>query len=246
VIATKTGSDMRDFGKGLSKAHIFKSVEASLARLQSDYIDLYQSHIDDAETPFEETLAAYAKLIEQGKVRVIGASNHTAPRLAEALKVSAGKHLPRFQSLQPLYNLYDREGFESELQPLCVKEDIGVIPYYALAAGFLTGKYRSEKDLGQSARGGGVGSKYLNERGLRILGALDKVAKAKSVTPAQIAIAWLIARPAVTAAIASATTLKQFAELQKAATLNLDADSIRQLDRASAVETKAGAAASGT
>jgi aryl-alcohol dehydrogenase-like predicted oxidoreductase len=158
--------------------------------------------------------------------------------------VSAEKHLPRFESLQPLYNLYDREGFEAELQPLCVKEDIGVIPYYALAAGFLTGKYRSEKDLGKSARGGGVGSKYLNERGLSILGALDKVAKAKSATPAQIAIAWLIARPAVTAAIASATSLKQFAELQKAATLTLDAESIRELDQASAPDVKAGAAAS--
>ena len=244
VIATKAGWEIRDFGRGLSKAHVVKSVEASLARLQTDYIDLYQSHIDDAATPFEETLGAYAKLIEQGKVRAIGASNHTAPRLAEALKVSAEKHLPRFQSLQPLYNLYDREGFEAELQPLCLKEDIGVIPYYALAAGFLTGKYRSEKDLGMSARGGGVGSKYLNERGLRILDALDKTAKAKSVTPAQIAIAWLIARPAVTAAIASATSLTQFAELQKAATLTLDADSIRQLDKASAVETKAGAASS--
>jgi aryl-alcohol dehydrogenase-like predicted oxidoreductase len=230
VIATKAGWEIRNFGKGLSKAHVVKSVEASLARLQTDYIDLYQSHIDDAETPFEETLGAYAKLIEQGKVRAIGASNHTAPRLAEALKASKQKHLPRFQSLQPLYNLYDRESFESELQPLCLTEGIGVIPYYALAAGFLTGKYRSEKDLGKSARGGGVGSKYLN--------------KAKSVTPAQIAIAWLIARPAVTAAIASATSLTQFAELQKAATLTLDADSIRQLDKASAVETKAGAASS--
>jgi aryl-alcohol dehydrogenase-like predicted oxidoreductase len=158
------------------------------------------------------------------------------------LKVSAEKHLPRFQSLQPLYNLYDREGFESELQPLCLKEDIGVIPYYALAAGFLTGKYRSEKDLGQSARGGGVGSKYLNERGLRILDALDKVAKAKGATPAQIAIAWLIARPTVTAAIASATSLKQFAELQKAVTLTLDADSMHQLDLASAAAAKAAAA----
>jgi aryl-alcohol dehydrogenase-like predicted oxidoreductase len=242
VIATKAGWEIRNFGKGLSQAHVVKSVEASLARLQTDFIDLYQSHIDDAETPFEETLAAYAKLIEQGKVRAIGASNHTAPRLGEALKVSAEKHLPRFQSLQPLYNLYDREDFESALQPLCVQEDIGVIPYYALAAGFLTGKYRSEKDLGQSARGGGVGSKYLNERGLRILGALDKVAKARSATPAQIAIAWLIARPAVTAAIASATSLKQFAELQKAATLTLDDESMGELDHASAVGPKVGAA----
>ena len=230
-----------DAATELSRSQIMEAVDKSLKRLQTDYIDLYQSHIDDAATPFEETLGAYAKLIEQGKVRAIGASNHTAPRLAEALKVSAEKHLPRFQSLQPLYNLYDREGFESELQPLCLKEDIGVIPYYALAAGFLTGKYRSEKDLGQSARGGGVGSKYLNERGLRILDALDKVAKAKSATPAQIAIAWLIARPTVTAAIASATSLKQFAELQKAATLTLDADATRQLDQASAVDAKAAA-----
>ena len=212
-------------------------------RLQTDYIDLYQSHIDDAATPLEETLGAYARLIEQGKVRAIGASNYTAPRLAEALQVSdreASPALPDRCSRSTIS--YDREDFESELQPLCLKEDIGVIPYYALAAGFLTGKYRSDKDLGKSARGGGVGSKYLNERGSRILDALDKVAKAKNATPAQIAIAWLIARPTVTAAIASATSVKQFAELQKAATLTLDANSTRQLDQASAVAAKAAAA----
>src|SRR5215469_6375193 len=239
MIATKGGWERPNWGNGLSKAHIAKSVEASLQRLQTDYIDLYQSHIDDAETPFEETLEAYDRLITEGKVRAIGASNHTAARLAEALQVSQRKHLPRFESLQPLYNLYDREGFEAELQPLCLKQEIGVIPYYALAAGFLTGKYRSEKDLDQSPRGGGVGKKYLNERGLRILDALDRVATGLSVAPAQVALAWLIARPGITAAIASATSLAQFAELAKGATLTLNAEAMRQLDRASASEAEA-------
>jgi aryl-alcohol dehydrogenase-like predicted oxidoreductase len=241
VIATKAGWERKDWGKGLKKEHILRSVEASLQRLHTDYIDLYQSHIDDADTHFAETLEAYDVLMKQGKVRAIGASNHTAPRLAEALRVSKEKHLPRFESLQPLYNLYDREGFEAELQPLCVKEEIGVIPYYALAAGFLTGKYRSEKDLAQSPRGGGVGSKYLNERGLRILGALDHVAKGAGATPAQVALAWLIARPGITAAIASATSVKQFAEIAKGVTLTLDGEAMRRLDQASAADVKAAA-----
>lgn len=239
VIATKAGWERKSWGKGLRRDHVLKSVEASLQRLQTDYIDLFQSHIDDDETPFEETLGAYDQLIKQGKVRAIGASNHAAPRLAEALGVSRDKHLPRFESLQPLYNLYDREGFEAELQPLCVKEEIGVIPYYALAAGFLTGKYRSEKDLAQSPRGGGIGRKYLNERGLRILAALDGVAGDLGATPAQVALAWLTARPGVTAAIASATNVKQFAEIAKGVTLTLSAEAMRRLDQASGAEAKA-------
>ena len=170
VVATKVGNDMPNVGKGLSKAHIVRSCEDSLTRLQTDTIDLYQSHVDDPATPQEETLTAYAELIAQGKVRLIGASNFTPARLASALRVSADKTLPRYQSLQPHYNLYERAEFERELQPLVVEESIGVIPYYALASGFLTGKYRSEADLKKSPRGGGAKSK-LNPRGLRILHA---------------------------------------------------------------------------
>ena len=233
VIATKVGNDMPGVGKGLSKAHIMRSVEDSLKRLQTDYIDLYQSHIDDAATPLEETLAVYDDLIKAGKVRAIGASNYEAPRLAEALKTSAARKLPRYESLQPLYNLTDRAGFEKELQGLCVKENVGVIPYYGLAAGFLTGKYRSEADFGKSARGGGM-KKYLNERGLRILAALDEVAARLKATPAQVALAWLMARPAITAPIASATSLEQMEDLIASARLKLDAEAIKALDSASA------------
>ena len=165
VIATKAGNEMAPDKKGLSKAYILRAVEESLERLQTDYIDLYQSHIDDAATPLDETLSAYQRLIEQGKVRAIGCSNYTAPRLAEALKTSAAKKLPRYESLQPHYNLYERAGFEAALEPLCLKEKIGVIPYYSLASGFLTGKYRSEADFGKSQRGSRMKG-YLNERGL--------------------------------------------------------------------------------
>jgi aryl-alcohol dehydrogenase-like predicted oxidoreductase len=233
LIATKGGWERANWGKGLAKGHILRSVEASLARLQTDYIDLYQSHIDDPTTPFEETLAAYGQLMAQGKIRVIGASNHSAQRLAEALRASEDKKLPRFHSLQPLYNLYDREDFETELQPLCLREHIGVIPYFPLAAGFLTGKYRNEKDLAKSPRGQGIGRKYLNERGQRILAALDHAAAAVGTTPATVALAWLLARPGVVAPIASATSLGQFAELAKAPSLTLDASTMRQLDEAS-------------
>ena len=232
VIATKVGNDMPGVGKGLSKAHIMRSVEDSLKRLQTDYIDLYQSHIDDAATPLEETLAVYDDLIKAGKVRAIGASNYEAPRLAEALKTSAARKLPRYESLQPLYNLTDRAGFEKELQGLCVKENVGVIPYYGLAAGFLTGKYRSETDFAKSTRGGGM-KKYLNERGLRILKALDEVAARLKATPAQVALAWLMARPAITAPIASATSLEQMQDLIASASLKLDAEAIKALDSAS-------------
>src|SRR6267154_2141569 len=173
-----------------SKSYILAAVEDSLQRLQTDYIDLYQSHVDDPDTPLDETLEAYSQLIEQGKVRAIGTSNYTAKRLAEALQISKKKGLPRYESLQPLYNLYDRAEFEADLAPLCLRENIGVIPYFSLASGFLSGKYRSEADLANSARGSMV-KKYLNERGLRILAALDQVAIAHSSTATQVAIAWL-------------------------------------------------------
>jgi aryl-alcohol dehydrogenase-like predicted oxidoreductase len=236
VIATKVGIEMPGIGQGLKRDYIIARVEDSLKRLQTDYIDLYQSHTDDKSTAFEETLGAYSQLIEQGKVRVIGASNHEAPRLAEALKTSAAKKLPRYESLQPLYNLSDRAGFEKELEPLCLKEKVGVIPYYALAAGFLTGKYRTAADLGKSARGDRVKG-YLNERGLRILKSLDEVSARLRAKPAHVALAWLKARPSVTAPIASATSIAQLEDLIAGTRLELDRDAIKQLDEASGPPT---------
>jgi aryl-alcohol dehydrogenase-like predicted oxidoreductase len=233
VIATKVGMEMPGIGQGLRRAYIMARVEDSLKRLQTDYIDLYQSHSDDKEAPLEETLGAYQRLIEQGKVRAIGASNYEAPRLALALSTSADHKLPRYETLQPLYNLSDRAGFENALQGLCVKEKVGVIPYYALAAGFLTGKYRSEADFAKSPRGARM-SGYLNERGRRILQALDTVAARHAATPAQVALAWLRDRPAVTAPIASATSLGQLDELVRGSRLALDAAAVAELDRASA------------
>ena len=241
VLATKVGKPMGDDKVGLSAAYIREAVDASLLRLKTDHIDLYQSHDDDADTPLEETLEAFAALIKAGKVRAIGASNFTAPRLAEALDVSERLGLPRYESLQPLYNLYDRAVFEEALEPLCLERGVGVINFYALAAGFLTGKYRSEADAAKSARGANTTKKYLNERGLRILAALDGVAKTHGVTPAQAAVAWQIARPGITAPIASATSVAQLDELTRAATLKLDAASIALLDAAS---EEAGATAS--
>lgn len=233
VIATKVGIEMAPDRKGLSREHILRSAEESLRRLQTDYIDLYQSHQDDPATPLEETLAAYDQLIKEGKVRAIGASNYSAARLEEALNVSKRLGLPRYESLQPLYNLYDRAAYEDELEPLCVRENIGVIPYYSLAAGFLSGKYRSEADLAKSARGGTV-KKYLNERGFGILAALDEVAAKYGSTPARVALAWVAARPSITAPIASATSLDQLNDLFEATKLQLDRDSIELLNRASA------------
>ncbi len=196
------------------------------------YIDLYQSHYDDPATPVEETLEAYSKLVKQGKVRVIGASNFTPERLLQSLEASKQSGYPVYQTLQPLYNLYDREVFERELQPICIEHGIGVIPYYSLASGFLTGKYRSEKDLGKSVRGGG-NKKYLNDRGFRILDALDAVAAQIRSTPASIAIAWLQTRPSVVAPIASATSADQLNALISTAQLRLDANSIGLLNNAS-------------
>src|SRR5581483_3226272 len=234
VIATKVGMEMPGIGQGLRRDYILARVEDSLKRLQTDYIDLYQSHQDDKQAPLEETLGAYQKLIEQGKVRAIGASNYEAPRLAEALKTSAARKLPRYDTLQPLYNLFDRAGFEKELQPLCVKESVGVVPYYALAAGFLTGKYRSEADFGKSPCRARVNSTYFNDRGKRILGALDAVSKRLGAKPGQVAVAWLMSRPAIAAPIASATSLAQLDDLIAATRLALDAEAIKQLDAASA------------
>jgi aryl-alcohol dehydrogenase-like predicted oxidoreductase len=233
VIATKVGMDLGDGRSGLARAWIVRAVEDSLRRLQTDYIDLYQAHTDDASTPLEETLAAFGSLIQAGKVRAIGASNYTAPRLREALEVSAREGLPRYESLQPHYNLIERAIYEDALEPLCVAEGIGVINYFALAAGFLTGKYRSEADLAQSPRGQGV-AKYLDARGRRILAALDAAATATGATPGEIAIAWLIARPSITAPIASATSIAQLHDLVAAAQLQLDASTVAALDRASA------------
>jgi aryl-alcohol dehydrogenase-like predicted oxidoreductase len=233
ILATKAGIEIAPGKKGLSKAYILSEVEESLQRLQTDYIDLYQSHVDDPSVPLEETLGAYDQLIKQGKVLAIGASNYSPERLTEALKVSKQHGLPRYECLQPHYNLYERAGYEKELEPLCLKEGIGVIPYFALASGFLTGKYRSENDLAKGPRGQMV-KKYLDERGFRILAALDEVGAKLNSTPGKVAIAWLIARPSVTAPIASATSVEQLKELVDAANLQLDSESIETLNEASA------------
>jgi aryl-alcohol dehydrogenase-like predicted oxidoreductase len=232
VIATKVGSDMGQ-GISLAPARIRQAVEDSLRRLQIDCIDLYQAHRDDTATPLEATLETFAALIKEGKVRAIGASNYSAARLAEALETSRRLGLPRYESLQPLYNLYDRAVFERELQPLCVKEQVGVISFYALAAGFLTGKYRTAQDVGKSARGKNTTALYLNERGLKILDALDEATRRTGSTPARVAVAWVMAQPAITAPIASATSLVQLDELVQASRLRLDPDTMALLDAAS-------------
>ena len=233
TIATKVGADMGDGRKGLAPARIRAAVEDSLRRLRTDRIDLYQAHYDDPHTPLAEVLGTFGELIAEGKVRAIGASNHTPERLREALRTSAELGLPRYESLQPHYNLYDRAEYEATLEPLCVAERLGVISYFGLARGFLTGKYRSTADLGQSQRGGGVAD-YLNERGMRILATLDEVAGEIRSTPAQVALAWLIARPSITAPIASATSLDQLEDLIAAANLRLDKAAIDRLTAASA------------
>jgi aryl-alcohol dehydrogenase-like predicted oxidoreductase len=228
IIATKVGMEMRG-KKGLSRVHIQASVDASLDRLQTDYIDLYQAHEDDPSTPLEETLSTFAELISAGKVRVIGASNYTAPRLKAALETSERLRIPRYESLQPHYNLAERRKFEGDLEQLCLDEGLGVISYYSLASGFLTGKYRSEVDLGKSARGAGA-KKYLNARGQQLLATLDAVAKRHHATPAQVALAWLIARPSITAPIVSATNVEQLREILAAADLRLDPQDVASLD----------------
>ena len=233
VIATKVGKEMGPNRKGLAKTYIPQAVEDSLRRLQTDYIDLYQSHDDDPETPLEETLEAYDRLIKQGKVRAIGASNYSAQRLAESLEASKKAGYRRYECLQPLFNLYDRVAYEKELEPLCRQKGLGVISYFSLASGFLTGKYRSEDDLSKRARAGFV-KKYLNERGFRILEALDRVAQQYNMTPAKVALAWLISQPSITAPIASATNLEQLSELIEATTIELNPSAIDLLNQASA------------
>ena len=233
LLFTKVGSEISADRKGLSRRHIIAECEGSLKRLGIDTIDLYQSHRDDASTPMEDTLTAYADLIREGKVRAIGASNFTAERLKQAIDTSRRLKLPRYDVLQPKYNLYDRSEYEGPLADLCNKEEIGVIPFYALANGFLTGKYRGPADFGKSAaRGSRMGS-YLNERGKRILAALDAVSAKHKVKPAAIALAWLMSRPLVIP-IASATKPEQLGDFAAAANIRLDRDDLEQLNLASA------------
>ena len=238
VLATKVGMEMGPDRKGLSAAYIRQAVEDSLRRLRTDTIDVYQAHIFDPDTPVEETLEAFDRLIYEGKVRCLGASNHDAKQLAQALAASVRLGRPRYQSLQPLYNLYDRADFEAELGPLCRKQELGVIPYFSLASGFLTGKYRSAEDLAGRPRAAMV-EKYLDPRGQRILAALDGVARDRNLPPAAIALAWLLAQPAVTAPIASATSPEQLQTLIEATTVALDAEALDRLNQASAPDVSA-------
>jgi aryl-alcohol dehydrogenase-like predicted oxidoreductase len=233
ILATKVGMEMSPDKKGLKAAYIRQAVEDSLERLQTDYIDVYQAHRDDAETPLEETLSAFNELVKQGKVRYIGASNYSGARLAEALEISRTHGFASYISLQPHYNLMERQEYESDLLPVVEKYQLGVIPYFALAAGFLTGKYRSPQDAAKTARGSMV-QKYLNDWGFAVVAALDEVANAHSSTPARVALAWLLAQPGITAPIASATNERQLADLAEAAKLKLDVESIEKLDEASA------------
>jgi aryl-alcohol dehydrogenase-like predicted oxidoreductase len=232
ILATKVGKPMGAGKTGLSRKYITQAVEDSLTRLQTDYIDLYQSHQDDIGTPLMETMETFTDLIKQGKVRAIGASNYSGARLREALSLSAENNLASYQCLQPEYNLYAREQYEKEFEPICREKRIGVISYYSLASGFLTGKYRSENDQSQSARGPGM-KKYFNARGYKILAALDKVAAEHGVAQAAVALAWILARPGVTAPIASATSIKQLHELVKAIEIELSGHVIDALNDAS-------------
>lgn len=240
IIATKVGMEMGPDEKGLSRSYILRGADASLKRLQTDYIDLYQSHKDDPNTPLQETLEAYTQLVQQGKVRVIGASNYSAERLSESMQISEEYGYARYECLQPLYNVYDRADYESKLEHVCEANGLGVIPYFSLAAGFLTGKYRSETDVSGKARGGMV-KKYLNDRGFRILDAVDRVALRHGSTPATVSLTWMLARPSITAPIASATSLDQLNDLIDATKLKLDDSSIRELNEASAYEQNAAA-----
>jgi aryl-alcohol dehydrogenase-like predicted oxidoreductase len=242
MLATKVGMDLGEGKKGLKAAYIRQSVDDSLHRLQTDYIDIYQAHTDDAETPLEETLGAFNELVKQGKVRYIGASNYSGARLAEALETSRKHEFASYISLQPHYNLVERHGYESDLLPVLEKYQLGVIPYFSLAAGFLTGKYRSPQDVEKAARGSLV-QKYLNDRGFAVVAELEEVANAQGSTPARVALAWLLAQPGITAPIASATNEKQLADLAEAANLKLDAESIQKLNAVSAQKVAAEALA---
>lgn len=233
IVATKVGMEMSAQEKGLSRRWIVAAVENSLKRLQTDYIDLYQAHRDDEATPQDETAEAFGALVKSGKVRVIGASNFSGARLLSALEVSAARGQPRYQTLQPHYNLYERAMFERDALDVCVEQGISVIPYFPLASGFLSGKYRSEADLSKSKRGGGM-AKFMNPRGFRILDALDDVARQTDATPARVALAWLMQRRSIAAPIASATTRAQVEDMVKAVELVLDPAAVGLLDRASA------------
>ena len=242
ILATKVGMEMGEGKKGLKAAYIRQAVEDSLERLQTDYIDIYQAHKDDAETPLEETLGAFNELVKQGKVRFIGASNLSGARLTEALETSRKQGLASYVSLQPHYNLVERPDFESDLLPVVEKYQLGVIPYFSLAAGFLTGKYRSKQDSENAARGAMV-QKYLNDWGFAVVAVLDEVANAHGSTPARVALAWLLAKPGITAPIASATNEQQLADLVEATKLKLDAESIQKLNEVSVRKAAVGAAA---
>jgi aryl-alcohol dehydrogenase-like predicted oxidoreductase len=233
ILATKLGQDMGDGKKGLKAAYIERAVEDSLRRLQTDFIDLYQAHIDDKETPLEETLGAFDKLVRQGKVRHIGASNYGGARMKEALKASKDNGLVSYVCIQPQYNLVAREQFETDLLPVVQEHTLGVIPYYSLAAGFLTGKYRSKQDADGKARGGTV-AKYLNDWGFSVIRVLDEVAREHRSTPARVALAWLMVQPGVTAPIASATSDKHLIDLIEATKLKLDHASLEKLNTVSA------------
>jgi aryl-alcohol dehydrogenase-like predicted oxidoreductase len=242
ILATKVGIEMGEGKKGLTAAYIRQAVDASLQRLQTDYIDLYQAHQDDPDTPLEETLGAFDELVKQGKIRYIGASNYSGARLTEALETSKKHGFARYVSLQPHYNLVEREQYETDLLPVVKRYQVGVIPYFSLAAGFLTGKYRSQEDAEKAARGAFV-KKYLNDWGFGVVAALDEVANAQGSTPARVALAWLMAQPGIRAPIASATNERQLADLVEAATLKLAAESMEKLNAASSRRVVAEAAA---
>jgi aryl-alcohol dehydrogenase-like predicted oxidoreductase len=236
IIATKVCAPMGPGpnDKGLSRLHIMHAVEASLRRLQTDYIDLYQAHSDDRDTPLEETLRAFDDLVRQGKVRYVGASNYVAWRLTRALWESSRHGYARYESLQPKYNLVFRDEYERELEPLCLEQGIGVIPYSSLGSGFLSGKYRRGETLPQTARAAGVQKTYMTDRGFAVMAAVEKVAAAAGATPTQVALSWLAHRPGITAPIASATSAAQLKELVGGIELTLDADAVQALDQASA------------
>jgi aryl-alcohol dehydrogenase-like predicted oxidoreductase len=235
IMATKVGSAMGSGPneKGLSRKHIMDGVEASLRRLQTDYIDLYQSHNDDPNTPLEETLRAYEDLIRQGKVRYIGASNYSAWRMTKALWVSDRLGLNRYECIQPVYHLANRQEYERELEPLCLDQEIGVITYSSLASGFLSGKYKQGQEMPKTARAQNVQRRYMNEKGFRVLTAVEQIAAVHQATPSQIALAWIIQRPGITAPIASATSVEQLNELLGAFEVELDKPDIEALDAAS-------------
>lgn len=232
ILSTKVGSETKEHPQSISKKSILERVERSLRRLKTDYIDLYQTHFDDKVTPVEEILSAYQQLVQDGKVRAIGTSNMSPERILQSLEASEREGLPKYETLQPLYNLMEREAYEKELQSIAEKNNMGVLNYYSLASGFLTGKYRSKSDLGKSPRGGGV-EKYLDSKGFQVLEALDAVSEKHSTTPATVSLAWLLARPTIIAPIVSATSLKQMQSILDAPGLKLDENDMKRLDTAS-------------